>query len=90
MADIELNAEVTMTAIGKPGIKTTEFWKSVVVHLVAVLVIAYGMHKQSDQIVGFGTILMGLTAGTYNIGRSMEKSNINKLTSALLKEKSDA
>ena len=62
----------------KPGYKTTEFWKSTVVHFVALFVIAFGMWKGSDGIVQFGTILMGITQGTYNIGRSIEKGGLAK------------
>jgi len=81
----DIKAEVEITSPTKPGVKTTEFWKSIAVHLVALMVIAFGIFKGSDGLVGFGSILMGLTQGSYNIGRSMAKKGASEAVAALLK-----
>jgi len=87
MPNTKLEAEVAVVAKSKPGFKTTEFWKSLAVHVIALAVIAYGMQKGSDGIVQFGTILIGITQGTYNIGRSMAKGGASKGVAALLAAK---
>ncbi len=84
MAGTDLTAKVGVVAETKPGFKSTEFWKSIAVHVVAVAIIAYGMHKGSDGLVQFGTILMGITQGTYNLSRAIAKGGAAKTVAALV------
>lgn len=85
MAKIDgLEIRSTVESNYKPGVKTSEFWKSLVVNLIATLIIAYGLWKGNEGIAGFGTILLGFTTGTYNIGRSMEKSAQAKSVGAVV------
>ncbi len=67
------DAKVVVSGITKPGIKTTEFWGSLLVHIAALCMIAFGTWKGSDGLANFGAILMGVTQGTYNLGRAYEK-----------------
>lgn len=92
MSDTEkttVEAKVEVEPKTKKGIKTSEFWKSVIVQVVAIMIIAYGMNKGSDGIVEFGSILMGLVQGSYNIGRALEKGSAMKLLGAAEKKEKE-
>lgn len=85
MTEAVVSKDGSAYVAAKPGVKTSEFWKSIVVHVIALVIIAYGMQKGSDGIVGFGTILMGVTQGSYNIGRSVAKGGVAKLAHVVAK-----
>lgn len=80
---VQLEVETNFKGATKPGVKTTEFWKSIGVHIIATLVIAYGMWKGSDGIAQFGAVLMAITQGSYNIGRAFEKGKAHEATGLL-------
>lgn len=83
MSDHKIKVGVDLAASGKPGKTTTEFWTSILVQAGALLVVAVGLYKGNDMLVGFGSLLSGLTQGTYNVGRSMEKAGLAKAAVAL-------
>ena len=70
----------------KPGYKTTEFWGTLIAHLVALLMIAYGTWKANDSLIQFGGVLMALSQGSYNLARSNEKGAALKSLGAALAE----
>lgn len=74
--NLKLDADVTVAVHAKPGIKTTEFWKSVIVHVVAMMIIAWGMAKGSDSITAVGSVLLGLANGSYTLSRGMAKKGL--------------
>lgn len=79
-----------MSAPQKPGRKTSEFWTSILVQALALLVVGVGLYKSNDTLVMVGSILSGLTQGTYNVGRSMEKAGLAKAAGALVGQVQEA
>lgn len=61
----------------KPGKKTTEFWITVVVGVLAQVVTAYGMYKASDPIIAVGGIMTAVAGGAYSMSRGKAKSGGN-------------
>ncbi len=57
----------------KSGPKTTEFWITVVVGVLAQVVTAYGMYKSSDPIIAVGGIMTAAVAGAYSHSRGKAK-----------------
>ena len=81
---IAVTVGTEFTHKGKPGHTTTEFYGTLLVHVVGLLLVAYGMFKGSDGLAEFGAILMGVTQGSYNVGRSMEKAGLAKALGGIL------
>lgn len=75
-----MEQEETKPVETKPGTKTTEFWQSIIVGAIALLVMAFGMWKGSDGVVGFGSILMGMSQGAYSVSRGLAKQKKKEAT----------
>lgn len=86
--DTKVHVETEIKTSGKPGVKTSEFWLTLVVKLVAILLIAYGMWKGSDGLVEFGGVVMALSSGAYAVGRSIEKAGAAKAIGQVAKQAS--
>lgn len=68
----------------KPGVKSSEFWSTMLVQVLATAVIAFGMWKGSDGILAFGAILSGVAQGSYNVSRGLEKGGAAKALGQIL------
>ena len=74
--DEGVTVEATITG-GKPGVKTSEFWKSLAVHLVGTIITAYGMWKGSEGAIAVGGIVLGLANHGYSTSRGMAKKALS-------------
>lgn len=63
----------------KAGKKTSEFWKSIAVHVVAIVIMAFGAYKESEMLMGVGAILMAAQGSSYNISRGLAKRGVLSL-----------
>lgn len=62
----------------KEGVKTSEFWVTVITKVVGLGVISYGMWKQNDGALALGGIIVGVASGTYSLSRGLaKKDNLN-------------
>ncbi len=57
----------------KKGSKTTEFWITVVVGVLAQVVTAYGLYKGNDAVVGVGAVMTSVAGGAYTLSRGKAK-----------------
>lgn len=68
-----MEQETKQATEAKPGAKTTEFWQTVIVGVIAMLLTAFGLWKGSDGIAALGTILMSTSQGAYSVSRGLAK-----------------
>lgn len=66
MADADIKAEVEVQATAKSGYKTTEFWISVGVGVVGVVLLCAGKET-------LGAALLGVAGISYNGARGLAK-----------------
>lgn len=70
----DLKNEAKVSQLGpKSGVKTSEFWTSLITQLLGVLITAFGLYKGSDGLVAFGGILTGSGGGAYALSRASVK-----------------
>ena len=57
----------------KAGIKTSEFWLSLISTIAGIGLIIYGVVVDKDNAVMIGGVLAGLPTSAYTVGRSVIK-----------------
>ena len=72
----EAQERLEALTILKKGPRTTEFWITVVVGVLAQIVTAYGLYKASEPIVAVGGIMTSVAAGAYSISRCKAKGGV--------------
>lgn len=65
--------KIEALALVKKGQKTTEFWITVAVGVLAQVVTAYGLYKASEPIIAVGGIMTAIVAGKYSESRGKAK-----------------
>lgn len=68
---------VTTMDPNKPGSKTSEFWLSMIVTVLGIVITAYGIFKDKESLVIFGSSLSGGVTSIYTGGRSLVKKAAN-------------
>lgn len=58
----------------KEGKHTTEFFVTIVMMVLAKIVLAYGLYKGSEPIIGVGGIMGSLAGGAYAMSRGKAKA----------------
>ena len=65
---------VENTATSKPGVKTSEFWSSLVTKILGALLAAYGAYAGKEVLIYIGAGLLGSSDVAYTIARGLTKA----------------
>lgn len=58
----------------KPGVKTSEFWITILNNVVGLGLLVYGLVADNDTAATIGASLSGLTTSAYTLARSKAKT----------------
>jgi len=57
----------------KPGTKTTEFWKSIIIEAAGLAIIVYGVINKDTNTIAIGAGLAGVSVAGYTLSRGIAK-----------------
>lgn len=59
----------------KPGYKTSEFWKSLIMSMAGVGLVVYGAVESKADVMDIGLLLAGIPVAGYAVSRGLAKMN---------------
>ena len=75
-AAIKVKVDYELAAKTQPFYTRTEFWGSVIVMIIGLLVSSFGAYKGNEGMVGVGGIMIAAAQGAYTHSRGQEKKGL--------------